>query len=224
MKNRLRDNGLTLVFGVLFLTVLVGEAFAGAADESNQRLADGAQAVGILDYITSASFAVDVAENWQSEYLQFFLYIFATVWFVQRGSSESKKVDDIGRQSEEEQKIGMYATADSPRWAKAQGWRTRIYSHSLSLVMAALFFLSWAAQAVAGHASYDEQLMSSLRDPISLSGYVTSADFWNRSLQNWQSELLAVTSMVILSVYLRERGSPESKAVGDPHLATGGDG
>jgi hypothetical protein len=220
--SRVRDRGLTLLFGALFFLALVGEAFAGAADQTNQRLADGADPVSLWQYVTSSSFAADVAENWQSEYLQFFLYILATVWFIQRGSSESKEPGSEGRESDEEQKVGRYATAESPELARVGGFRTALYSRSLSLVMGLLFVLSWLSQAVAGRAAYNEQLMSSLRNPLSLSGYVTSADFWNRSLQNWQSELLAVASMVILSIHLRERGSPESKAVGSPHESTGG--
>lgn len=220
---RLRDNGLTVAFALVFLLSLVGQAFAGAADQSNQRLAEGAESVGLLDYVTSSTFAVDVAENWQSEYLQFFLYIVATVFLVQRGSSESKKPDQVGRQSDEEQQVGAFVEDDSPVWAKAGGWRTAAYAHSLGSVMALLFLLSWLAQSVAGRSAYNEELLSSLRDPLSWTGYVTSADFWNRSLQNWQSEMLAVLSMVVLSIHLRERGSPESKPVGAPHMATGGE-
>ena len=100
MKRFLRDNGLGLVFGVLFLLVLVGQAFAGHADYNQQQLTAGLQPVSLGRYLTSASFGVDVAENWQSEYLQFFLYIFLTVWLVQKGSPESGSLDDIGRETE----------------------------------------------------------------------------------------------------------------------------
>ena len=221
---RLRDHGLSLFFGSLFLVSLVGQAVSGLADYNNRQLDSGGDPVTLGHYVTSSSFAVDVAENWQSEYLQFFLFILATVWLVQRGSTESKPVDQVGRETDEDQKIGRHADKDSPRWAKAGGWRTALYSHSLGIVMGLIFLGSWLAQSVAGRAAYNAEQISGLSDPVSWVGYVTSADFWNRTLQNWQSEFLAVASMALLSIYLRERGSPESKPVGAPHHATGVEG
>jgi hypothetical protein len=217
----LRDNGLGLAFGALFVAALVGQAFAGQADYNAQELARGGQTIGLGAYVTSSAFGVDVAENWQSEYLQFFLYIWATVWLVQRGSPESKPVDKVGTESDEEQKVGRYAVSESPRWARVGGWRTAVFSHSLTLVMGGLFLLSWTAQSIAGWAFYNSQQLGEFQDPESWLGYVGSADFWNRSLQNWQSEFLAVGSMAVLSVFLRERGSPESKPVGAGHTVTG---
>jgi membrane protein implicated in regulation of membrane protease activity len=168
--------------------------------------------------------AVDVAENWQSEFLQFFLYIFVTVWVVQRGSPESKKPSDAGVESDERQKVGEYADGDSPPWAAARGWRTALFSRSLGLVMGIFFLLSWMAQSIAGLSAYNADQLADYQDPVAWNGYVTSADFWNRSLQNWQSGFLAVAAMAVLSIYLRQRGSPESKPVGEPHTATGIDG
>ena len=221
---RLRDHGLSLFFGTIFLLALVGQAVSGLAAYNNDQLGTGGEPVTIWAYVTSSSFAVDVAENWQSEYLQFLLMIVATVWLVQRGSTESKPVDDTGLQTDKEQKIGRYAEQSSPRWAKVGGWRTSVYSNSLALVMGLVFAGSWLAQSVAGRAAYNAEQLSELSDPVSWPGYVTSADFWNRTLQNWQSEFLAVASMVLLSIYLRQRGSPESKPVGAPHESTGVEG
>jgi hypothetical protein len=221
---RLRDHGLSLFFAAIFVLALVGQAVSGLAAYNNDQLTAGADAVTMAQYLTSSSFAVDVAENWQSEYLQFLLMIVATVWLVQRGSTESKPLDESGRESDEEQKVGRYADADSPAWARIGGWRTAVYSRSLALVMGAIFAGSWLAQSIAGHAAYNATLLADFSDPIPWSGYVTSADFWNRTLQNWQSEFLAVLSMVLLSIYLRQRGSPESKPVGAPHAATGLEG
>jgi hypothetical protein len=221
---RLRDHGLSLFFGTIFLLALVGQAVSGLAAFNNQQLGTGGEPVTIWAYVTSSSFAVDVAENWQSEYLQFLLMIVATVWLVQRGSTESKPVDDIGLETAKEQKIGRYAEESSPRWAKVGGWRTRVYSNSLALVMGLIFVGSWLAQSIAGRAAYNAEQIAGRSDPVSWAGYVTSADFWNRTLQNWQSEFLAVASMVLLSIYLRQRGSPESKPVGAPHDSTGVEG
>jgi len=217
----LRDNSLSLVFGALFLIVLVGQSVAGLADFNAGQVRDGLEPVSYLAYITSATFAVDVMENWQSEYLQFFLYIFATVWLVQRGSSESKKPGEEGPETDKEQRVGRYAEEDSPAWARDGGWRTVVFSRSLGLLMAVLFLLTWGASAIAGWAAFNGEQINSLQDPVSLLGYLGQGDFWNRSLQNWQSELLAVGSMAVFSVYLRQRGSPESKPVGAPHATTG---
>jgi hypothetical protein len=217
----LRANALSLAFGGLFLATLLGQAVSGVADFNAQQVADGLEPVGFLDYVTSSSFAVDVMENWQSEYLQFFLYIFATVWLVQRGSSESKNPGDEGTESDREQLVGRHAREDSPEWARVGGWRTAVFSRSLGIVMGAFFLLTWAASAVAGWAAYNSDQLGSREDPVGFLGYLGAADFWNRSLQNWQSEMLAVGSMAIFSVYLRQRGSPESKEVGVAHAETG---
>jgi hypothetical protein len=224
VKRFLRENSLGLVFGLLFLVVLVGQAFAGHADFNEQQLTEGLMPVSLGRYVTSASFATDVAENWQSEYLQFALYIFLTVWLLQKGSPESKSLDEVGLESEEQQKIGRFATADSPRWAHARGLRLFLLSNSLGLVMGTIFLLSWLAQSVAGVAAYNEEQLGNLEDPVSWTQYLAEPDFWNRTLQNWQSELLAVASMAILAIYLRQRGSPQSKPVGAPHTATGVEG
>jgi hypothetical protein len=220
MKRFLRDNGLSLGFGVMFLAALVGQMFAGQADFNQRQLADGGAPVTLLQYVTSSDFAVDVAENWQSEYLQFFLFVFGTIWLVQRGSPESKPMDKAGPESDKDQKMGRYAEEDSPEWVKAGGWRTAVYSRSLGLLMLVLFLLSWLAQSIAGLSAFNADQLASLQDPVSWPEYLANPDFWNRTLQNWQSELLAVGSFVVFAVYLRQRGSPESKPVGDPHKET----
>jgi hypothetical protein len=220
LRRFLRDNGLALTFGVLFLLALVGQAFAGNADFNNRQIATGGAPIGLWEYVLSSDYAVNVAENWQSEYLQFLLFVMLTVWLVQRGSPESKPLGQIGPESDKDQQLGQHVTPQSPPWARAGGWRTTVFSNSLGLTMGVLFVLSWLAQAVAGWAAHNAEQLVDLEDTVSLGGYVMSADFWNRSLQNWQSEFLAVGSMVILSVYLRQRGSPESKPVGAAHGVT----
>jgi hypothetical protein len=215
----LLDNGLSLGFLALFLLSLVGQVFSGHADVGNRQLAHGDEPVGMLDYLTSSDLAVDVAENWQSEYLQFFLFVFATVWLVQRGSPESKPLGRIGVGPEGRQALGHHASQRSPKWASAGGWRTTIFSNSLGLVMGGLFLLSWLAQSVAGTSAYNARRLADFGDPVSWTGYLATANFWNRTLQNWQSEFLAIGSMAVFGVFLRQRGSPESKPVGAPHLA-----
>ena len=217
----LRANALSLVFGALFVTTLVGQALAGAADFNAQQVANGLEPVSLAAYLTSSSFGVDVMENWQSEYLQFFLFIFATVWLVQKGSSESKKPGEEGTESDKEQRLGRHANEDSPAWARIGGWRTAVFARSLGLLMGVLFLLTWAASSVAGWAAFNSEQLAEREDPVSWVGYLGEAEFWNRSFQNWQSEMLAVGSMAIFAVYLRQRGSPESKPVGVAHADTG---
>jgi hypothetical protein len=224
VKRFLRENSLGLAFGLLFLIVLIGQSVAGLADFNERQLTENLEPISYLRYVTSASFGVDVAENWQSEYLQFFLYIYLTVWLLQKGSPESKELDEAGRESDEEQKVGEFAEEDSPKWAKVGGLRRTLYSNSLGIVMGVIFLGSWLTQSIAGTAAYDEEQLANLQDPVTWSQYLTEPDFWNRTLQYWQSELLAVASMAILSIYLRQRGSPQSKPVGSPHSATGVEG
>jgi hypothetical protein len=160
-------------------------------------------------------------ENWQSEYLQFALYITATIWLLQRGSAESKELDKAGTESDKEQKLGRHADEESPRWARAGGLRTRVYSSSLLIVMGTIWVLSWLGQSITGRVAYNEERLDHHQAGLDYLQYVGSADFWERTLQNWQSEFLAVGSMAILAVYLRQRGSPESKPVGEAHDHTG---
>jgi hypothetical protein len=215
-----RDNSLTLVFLLLLVGSLVGQAISGTAGHNADARAGGFQEISLPRYVTSSHFAVDVSENWQSEYLQFSVFILLTIWLVQRGSSESKQPGNEGRETEEKQLLGKHSRPDSPAWARAGGWRTAVYSHSLLTAMTAIFVVSWAAQAIAGRVANNEERMRELLEPQSLGGYLASPDFWNRTFQNWQSEMLAIASMAIFAVYLRERGSPESKQVGMPHHET----
>lgn len=213
----LRDQGLSLAFLAIFVLALVGQSLAGHADNNEQLVEHAQHAIGYLEYVTSSSFLVDAAENWQSEFLQFFLFILGTIWLVQRGSPESKKPGDEGLGSDEDQLVGEHARPDSPRWARVRGVRLWIYSNSLLLVMGAIFLLSWGAQSLAGHSAANQENALHGLPPDTWSEYVTSAEFWNRTLQNWQSEFLAVGAMVVFSIFLRQRGSSESKPVGAPH-------
>ena len=224
MRTFVRHNALSLFFGAIFLLTLAGQSLAGWHQFNALQVADHLDTLSWASYVASSDFAVDVAENWQSEFLQFWLYLMATVWLLQQGSPESKELDKAGPESDEDQKVGRFATPDSPAWARTGGWRTRVYSSSLALVMGAIFLTSWLVQSVAGWAAFNEDRLQQLQDPLTWTAYVTNADFWSRTLQNWQSEFLAVGSMAVLSIYLRQRGSPESKPVGEPHASTGVEG
>ena len=224
MRRFLRENSLTLFFLAIFLAALGGQLLVGHADFNHEQVAHEEETVSLWRYATSSAYLVDVMENWQSEYLQFTLFILATVWLVQKGSTESKPLGQEGGESDEEQKIGKHAGPDSPAWAKAGGLRTRVYSNSLVLVMTAIWLSSWLAQLVTGRVLYNAEQFDHQEAALSLWQYAGSSDFWNRTLQNWQSEFLAVASTVVFSIWLRQRGSSQSKPVGEPHASTGAEG
>ena len=220
----LKQNSLSVVFLVLFLAAVIGQAIAGHSDLNEDQDRHGDPRISLARYLVSSEFGVAVMENWQSEYLQFTLFVLLTVWLLQRGSPESKELDNAGRESDEKQKVGPYAQQNSPRWAKVEGIRRTLYENSLLLVMGTIWIGTWFAQSVTGVAQYNTQRLDHHQDPVSWAGYLAKPDFWERTLQNWQSEFLAVGSMAILAVYLRQRGSPESKPVGAPHTSTGIEG
>jgi hypothetical protein len=224
MRRFLRDNGLSIAFLLLFLAALAGQAFAGWHDFNNEATTHHQDAITLGRYLLSSSFGNAVMENWQSEYLQFTLYILLTVWFLQKGSPESKELGKAGTESDEDQLVGKHARADSPAWARARGARLWLLSNSLLIVMATIWLGSWFAQAVTGWSDYNSEQLVHGEPALSLWQFLGTAHFWEATLQNWQSEFLAVGSMAVLAIYLRQRGSPESKPVGAPHAATGMEG
>jgi hypothetical protein len=214
MKRFVKENSLSLFFLTIFLLALVGQAVAGHDLYNQEALAHEEPPIDFWRYLTSSNFGQAVMENWQSEYLQFALFALATVWLLQKGSPESKELDKSGTESDEEQKVREHADESSPLWARVGGLRTTIYSNSLIIVMALVFFGSWFAQSVTGWTDFNQE-QSNHGDPrLSWLSYVGSAQFWESTLENWQSEFLAVGSFAVLAVYLRQRGSPESKPVG----------
>jgi hypothetical protein len=215
-----RDNSLSLFFGVLFLAALFGQSLAGHRSYNAAQLEHGGEALPYLDYLVSSHFGQAVLENWQSEFLQFALFIVATVWLVQRGSPESKQVGKAGTETKKEQAIGYAARADSPLWAKTGGARTWLFSNSLLIAMLAIFTASWFVQSLTGLNEYNAEQLEHGRAVVSWGRYVTGAEFWEDTLQNWQSEFLAVGTMAVFAIYLRQRGSAESKPVGSPHGET----
>jgi hypothetical protein len=224
MRTFVRHNSLSLFFGLLFVLSLAGQSVAGWHQFNALQSAEHLDTLSWSAYVASSDFAVDVAENWQSEFLQFWVYLMATVWLLQKGSPESKELDKAGKESDKDQKIGRHAVADSPSWARTGGWRTRVYSSSLAAVMGTIFLGSWLVQSVAGWAAFNEERLQQLQDPLSWGAYLRNADFWARTLQNWQSEFLAVGTLAVLAIYLRQRGSSQSKPVGEPHGSTGVEG
>ena len=224
-RDFVKENSLSLFFLTIFLLALAGQAIAGHNLHNEEALAHGESTIGFWRYLSSSDFGQAVMENWQSEYLQFALFAFVTVWLLQKGSPESKDLDKAGTESDREQKVGRHARKDSPRWAKVGGIRTAIYSNSLIIAMTLIFLGCWFAQSVTGWTDFNQEQVDHGDPRISWWSYIGSSQFWESTLQNWQSEFLAVGSFAVLVVYLRQRGSPESKPVGAPtHDATGQEG
>ena len=224
MRRFLFENSLSLFFGALFLGTLGGQSIAGQRAFNEEQVAHGSSPVSWWDYVTSPDFGQAVMENWQSEYLQFTLFILATIWLVQKGSNESKQIDSAGLESDQKQRVGGYASEDSPGWAKVRGWRLELYQNSLLIVRFAIFVGSWFAQSVTAWRVYNAEQREHDESTVGWTTYVAKPDFWERTLQNWQSEFLAVGTMAAFTIYLRQRGSPESKPVGAPHTETGTSG
>jgi ABC-type multidrug transport system fused ATPase/permease subunit len=226
LRGFLKHNSLSLFFLVIFLAALIAQAIIGHDLFNDEQRAHGEETIGFWRYVASSHFAQAVTENWQSEYLQFALFAAATIWLLQKGSPESKELDKAGRESEKDQKLGRYANQSSPRWARLEGGVRRwIYSNSLLLVMAVIFIVAWFAQSVSGWTVFNDQQTAHGEPQLSWLSYIGTSDFWEATLQNWQSEFLAVGSFAVLTIYLRQRGSPESKPVGAPHEdATGQEG
>jgi hypothetical protein len=224
MRRFLKHNGLSIVFLVLFIAAVGGQALAGHADVNEEQIRHGDPEISLGRYVVSSDFGVAVMENWQSEFLQFTLFILLTVWLLQRGSPESKELDKAGVESDQEQQVGPNAQQNSPAWAKVEGIRRTLYENSLVLVMGTIWLGTWFAQSVTGWTQYNSERLDQQMDTVGWLHYLGRPDFWEKTLQNWQSEFLAVGTMAIFAVYLRQRGSPESKPVGAPHTATGVEG
>jgi hypothetical protein len=225
MRTFARENGLALFFGVLFLGALGAQSVAGQRAFNAEQREHGGATISWLGYVTSPDYWGAVMENWQSEFLQFSFFIAATIWLVQKGSNESKKLDEVGVESDQKQRVGGYAADDAPALAKRPRDALRwLYENSLVLTMASIFLLSWFGQSLNNWRVENQTLREHGEQAVGWRDYVMSADFWERTLQNWQSEFLAVGTMAVFTIYLRQRGSPESKPVGAPHDETGSSG
>jgi hypothetical protein len=220
----LREQSLSLFFLLLFLVTLVGHSFAGQHAYNAEQLAHDSEPLSYWRYVVSSHFGEAVIENWQSEWLQFMVFTVATIWLLQKGSNESKQIGEAGLESDQRQRVKGYADGRSPAWAKVDGLRRRIYENSFLLVMSAIFLASWLVQSLTGWNEYNDEQRQHGEAAVSWLTYLDRADFWEKTLQNWQSEFLAVGTMVVFTIYLRQRGSPESKPVGAPHDETGSSG
>lgn len=211
-KGFLYRNSLSIVLIIFMLCCLTAQFFTGWKTENKELLENGSAALSIGQYLYSGHFIQATFENWESEFLQMMLYVLLTVSLRQKGSSESKSLE-----KEEEVDKEPVAHANAPWPVKKGGIWLKMYRHSLSIAFAVLFLISFSLHFYGSLKEYNEEQISKEKPALSASQYISESRFWFESFQNWQSEFLAVASLVILSIWLREKGSPESKPVDMPH-------
>ncbi len=216
MKNFWRNNSLSIVFLGLFIIALAGQLFTGLKEHNKEREEENQPAISLPQYLSSGHFLQATFENWESEFLQMALFVILTVSLRQKGSSESKKFEE-----EEVDKEPSARKKDAPWPVHRGGLALQLYKHSLAIVLSLLFILSFALHLYGSLKDENEKLVRKSLPPENIGDYITSPRFWFESFQNWQSEFLSVFAIVVLSIFLREKGSPQSKPVDAPHSETG---
>lgn len=217
MKNFIKNNSLSLVFFFLFLISLVGQILCGHKEYNVEILQNGGASVGLSAYLLSGHFLQSTFENWESEFLQMALFVVFTIFLQQKGSSESKdfdKEEEVDREPEPLRK-------GAPWPVRKGGWILGIYKYSLTIAFTLLFLVSFVLHFYGSLKDENEQLLLKSLSPESAMEYLGSTRFWFESFQNWQSEFLSVLAIVILSIFLRQKGSPQSKPVDAPCDETG---
>jgi hypothetical protein len=205
----LRENGLTLALLALFSLSLLGQALTGWRDESGEREAHGLPEAGFAEYVASGDFVEAVAENWEGEFVQMAAFVWLTSFLFQKGSPESRDPDEPPET--------VAVTARSPWPVRRGGWIRKLYGSSLTLALVVLYVGSATLHAFGGLRAWNEDRGMHGLPGRTMAEYVTSARFWAESFQNWQSEFLSIALMVVLAIFLRQKGSPESKPVESPH-------
>ena len=210
MKKFLWNNGLSIATISLFLTFLCGESIAGYFQHNQDLSLHHQSTVSFSSYLRCSDFWEPVFENWESEFLEMAGYVFLTAYLVQKGSAESKNPDEPSPKK-----------SHFPHWTRRHPFFTGLYAHSLSLALLCLFAGAFTGHVVAGGNKYNDELAQHGKPGVSRLAYAQSAQFWFESLQNWQSEFLGVSSIILLSIWFREKGSPESKTIGSANSETG---
>ncbi len=218
VRRWLKENSLTIVMMALFLVSFVGQVATGLHENNDEAIEHGRAALDLAGYLTSGHFIEAVFENWESEFLQMGLFVVLTIFLRQKGSSESKKVDGGDEEVDEDPK--KHIGESGAPWPVRKGRFVGLYAQSLSLSLFALFLISFALHAVGGRMNFNEDQLAHGKPAVTLLGYLSSTRFWFESFQNWQSEFLSIAVIVVLSIFLRQKGSPQSKPVHVPNGET----
>jgi hypothetical protein len=218
LKTMLWDNSLSITLFALFFIFLGGQAVTGHRHNNEELRSHGEQAISLPAYIASGDFVESVFENWESEFLQMGALVVLTIFLRQKGSTDSKK---LRGKEPEDTKSRMSIIHGATLRDKGKAAAHMLYRNSLSTALFLLFIMSFVFHAVGGVAAYNEEALQHGGQTVSALSYATTSQFWFESFQNWQSEFLAVGCLLVLSVFLRQQGSPESKPVGEPNKRTG---
>lgn len=214
----LKRNSMSLAMFSLFLVSLIGQIAAGHRTYNNDQTEHGHSAVAITQYLGSGHFIEAVFENWESEFLQMAAFVFLSAVLYQKGSPESRKLQG---EPELDADPRQAKRKDSPAPVQRGGLLLRLYEHSLTIALLLLFAISFFLHASGGAREYSQEQLDHGGEAVSMGAYIGTSRFWFESFQNWQSEFLSVGALIVLSIFLRERGSPESKPVHEPHWKTG---
>lgn len=218
MKSFLKNNGLCICFLLLFIVSLIGQVIFGFEEHNNELLDEGGKIIRFGSYLSTGHFFQSTFENWESEFLQMALFVVCTILLKQKGSSESKKIDE----PEEVDRMPNPNRKDAPWPVKKGGFFLKIYKYSLTIILFLLFFISFVVHFYGSLKDENEKLLIEGKPLETVSSYILHSRFWFESFQNWQSEFLSVFAIIMLSIYFRQIGSSQSKPVDSPHMETGG--
>ena len=224
MGKWVKSHALGIAAILLFAGSFVGQVLTGRAEYNEDQEAHGQPPVSLTGYFGTGHFGEATLENWESEFLQMAVFIFLTAILVQRGSAESRKPDDepgVGEEPSDEDPRKHRGDPKAPWPVRRGGIALALYRNSLSIALFLLFLASFAGHAITGAAEYSEEQGAHGQPAVSTLGYMATPRFWFESFQNWQSEFLSVFALTVLSIWLRQYGSPESKPVHAPHEQTG---
>jgi hypothetical protein len=210
------ENSLTITFLIIALLSIIGQFYNGLNEYNDFQNKYGRASIVWTEYFKTGHFIQATFENWESEFLQMFLFVILTIFLRQKGSSESKSCDDPIIDKTE-----LEPNADSPWPVKKGGFWLAIYKHSLSISLFLLFVASWSLHYYGSWKDFNEQQLLENKSLVSIGAYVTSSKFWFESFQNWQSEFLSIFAIIFLSIYLRQMGSSQSKPVNASNNDTG---
>lgn len=217
MKKVFRDNSLSIVFLILFLITLVGQIFTGLKQHNQELQDEGGKQVALGEYLTSGHFLQATFENWESEFLQMALFVILSMFLYQKGSAESKDPDE----EEEVDKDPDTSKQDAPWPVKKGGWILGLYKNSLSIALLVLFLLSFLLHWYGSLKDFNEEQMLKGKATQTAMEYLSNSRLWFESFQNWESEFISIFAIVVLTIFLREKGSPQSKPVDASDSETG---